>query len=211
EPGSHFSATGAVTCRAQELGTGAAHWGPPARGERRRHTITNGVDCTLLKQIRELQQEQEVLLQGLEMMARGREWYQQQLQRLQERQHRLGQSRASSDLGAEGSPRLLGQLLPKVQEVARCLGELLAAACAARALPSSSLGPPGPVSPSAPNWQQQTILMLKEQNRLLTQEVTDKSERITQLEQEKSALIKQLFEARALSQQDAGPLDSTFM
>lgn len=43
------------------------------------------------------------------------------------------------------------------------------------------------------------------------QEVTNKSERITQLEQEKSALIKQLFEARALSQQDAGPLDSTFM
>lgn len=76
--------------------------------------------------------------------------------------------------------------------------------------------------------------MLKEQNRLLTQvrcgmgggepaawqaltvpsgcqEVTDKSERITQLEQEKCALIKQLFEARALSQQDAGPLDSTFI
>lgn len=43
------------------------------------------------------------------------------------------------------------------------------------------------------------------------QEVTDKSERITQLEQEKSALIKQLFEARALSQQDSGPLDSTFI
>lgn len=77
--------------------------------------------------------------------------------------------------------------------------------------------------------------MLKEQNRLLTQvrsregwgwgleawwaltdlppaqEVTSKSERITRLEQEKSALIKQLFEARALSQQDAGPLDSTFI
>lgn len=48
EPGYHFSATGAVTCRAQELGTGAAHWGPRARGERRRHTITNGVDCALV-------------------------------------------------------------------------------------------------------------------------------------------------------------------
>ena len=46
---------------------------------------------------------------------------------------------------------------------------------------------------------------------LPAQEVTDKSERITQLEQEKSALIKQLFEARALRQQDAGPLDSTFI
>lgn len=35
-----------------------------------------------------------------------------------------------------------------------------------QALPSSSLGP---TSPSTPVWQQQTILMLKEQNRLLTQ------------------------------------------
>ncbi|KAB0337743.1 hypothetical protein FD754_025011, partial [Muntiacus muntjak] len=161
--------SGAVTCRARELGMGDAPWGPRARGERRRHTITNGVDCDLLKQMRELQQEQEVLLQGLEMMARGREWYQQQLQRLQERQRHLGQSRATSDLRAEGSPRLLGQLLPKVQEVARCLGELLAAACAARALPSSSSEPQGPELLSAPDWQQQTILMLKEQNRLLTQ------------------------------------------
>lgn len=83
--------------------------------------------------------------------------------------------------------------------MARCLGELLTAACSGRvsvleapghplslfwvlcpeeaylivplpqALPSSSLGPLGSTSPSAPVWQQQTILMLKEQNRLLTQ------------------------------------------
>ncbi|XP_054440739.1 suppressor APC domain-containing protein 2 [Pteronotus mesoamericanus] len=206
---------GAVACRAWELGMGEARRGPRARGERRRRTIAHGVDCELLKQMAELEQEKEVLLQGLQMMARGRDWYQQQLQRVQERQRRLGQSRASADFGAEGSPRLLGRLLPKVQEVARCLGELLAAACASTAPPSSSSGVPGPspasTSPPAPGWQQQTILMLKEQNRLLTQEVTDKSERITQLEQEKSALIKQLFEARALSQQDAGPLDSTFI
>lgn len=36
------------------------------------------------------------------------------------------------DSGAEGSPRPLGRLLPKVQEVARCLGELLTAACSGR-------------------------------------------------------------------------------
>ncbi|XP_014719213.2 suppressor APC domain-containing protein 2 [Equus asinus] len=205
---------GAMACRARELGVGDSQRAPRARGERRRHTITNGVDCDLLKQMKELEREKEVLLQGLEMMAHGRDWYQQQLQHVQERQRRLGQSRASTDFGAEGSPRPLGQLLPKVQEVARCLGELLAVACASRALSSSSGPPcpaPAPASPSAPGWQQQTILMLKEQNRLLTQEVTDKSERITQLEQEKSALIKQLFEARALSQQDTGPLDSTFI
>ncbi|XP_016067295.1 PREDICTED: suppressor APC domain-containing protein 2 isoform X2 [Miniopterus natalensis] len=167
------SAAGAVACRAWELGVGDARRASRARGERRRHTITNGVDCDLLKQMAELEQEKEVLLQGLQMMARGRDWYQQQLQRVQERQRRLGQSRASADLGAEGSPRPLGRLLPKVQEVARCLGELLAAACSGSALPSSSSGPPcaalGPTSPPAPGWQQQTILMLKEQNRLLTQ------------------------------------------
>jgi len=43
------------------------------------------------------------------------------------------------------------------------------------------------------------------------QEVTDKSERITQLEQEKSALIKQLFEARARSNHEMNQLDSTFI
>ncbi|XP_063492756.1 suppressor APC domain-containing protein 2 isoform X2 [Symphalangus syndactylus] len=212
EPSSSADA-GAVACRALEADSGDARRAPRARGERRRHTITSGVDCGLLKQMKELEQEKEVLLQGLEMMARGRDWYQQQLQRVQERQRRLGQSRASADFGAAGSPRPLGRLLPKVQEVARCLGELLAAACASRALPPSSSGPPCPAltSTSPPGWQQQTILMLKEQNRLLTQEVTEKSERITQLEQEKSALIKQLFEARALNQQDGGPLDSTFI
>lgn len=41
--------------------------------------------------------------------------------------------------------------------------------------------------------------------------MSHKSERITQLEQEKSALIKQLFEARAHSQQDSAALDSTFI
>lgn len=212
EPSSSADA-GAVACRALEVDSGDARRAPRARGERRRHTITSGVDCGLLKQMKELEQEKEVLLQGLEMMARGRDWYQQQLQRVQERQRRLGQSRASADCGAAGSPRPLGRLLPKVQEVARCLGELLAAACASRVLPPSSSGPPCPalMSTSPLGWQQQTILMLKEQNRLLTQEVTEKSERITQLEQEKSALIKQLFEARALSQQDGGPLDSTFI
>ncbi|XP_075415881.1 suppressor APC domain-containing protein 2 [Tenrec ecaudatus] len=211
---------GKVLCRAAEVDSGNAQRPPRARGGHRRHTITNGVDCDVLKQLQELEQEKEVLLQGLEMMARGRDWYQQQLQRVHERQRRLGRSRATNaaaaaDSGTEGSPTPLGQLLPKVQEVARCLGELLAAACAGRGVPTehpdravpSSSGALGPSTLAAP-WPEQTILMLKEQNRRLTEEVTGKSERITQLEQEKWALIKQLFEAR--SQQETGPLDATF-
>lgn len=39
--------------------------------------------------------------------------------------------------------------------------------------------------------------MLKEQNHLLTKEVSDKSEQITQLEQERDVLYKQLKELQA--------------
>lgn len=42
------SAAGAVACRAWEPGVGDAWRAPPARGQRRRHTITNGVDCDLV-------------------------------------------------------------------------------------------------------------------------------------------------------------------
>ncbi|XP_044517151.1 suppressor APC domain-containing protein 2 [Gracilinanus agilis] len=184
---------------------------PRGRGEQRRHTITNGVDYDMLKQMKELEQEKDALLQGLEMMDRGRDWYHQQLHWVQERQRHLTKNKKNTDFGAEGSPSPLGQLLPKLQEVIRCLGELLAAACAGRvsapSFPVSSIPSISPIS----GRHQQTILMLKEQNRLLTKEVTDKSERITQLEQEKSALIKQLFEARARSHQETSQLDSTFI
>lgn len=40
--------TGALACRPRELGLGDALRVPRARGERRRHTITNGVDCDLV-------------------------------------------------------------------------------------------------------------------------------------------------------------------
>lgn len=56
-----------------------------------------------LKQLEELEQEQDLLLQGLAMMARGRDWYQQQLKRVQERQRRLGQSKASA-VSVPGQP-----------------------------------------------------------------------------------------------------------
>ncbi|KAG9354449.1 hypothetical protein JZ751_001159 [Albula glossodonta] len=76
-----------------------------------------------LKQMKELEQEKDILLAGLEVVERAQEWYQNQIQR----------------------------------------------------------------------------------------EVTEKSERITQLEQEKSALLKQLFDAHARSTHESSTLDSTFI
>ncbi|KAE8582194.1 hypothetical protein XENTR_v10019991 [Xenopus tropicalis] len=173
------------------------------RGEPRRHTITNGVDYGLLKKMKELEQEKDFLLQGLEMVERARDWYLQQVQVVQEQQRNLGKS--PTDYFCEGKSSSLNLRLPKLQEVNRCLGELIAAGKSSAPCPSTHAGP----APAPPG--QQAVTMLKEQNRLLTKEVSEKSDRITQLEQEKSALIKQLFEARARGAPESNPMDSTFI
>ncbi|KAM6431033.1 suppressor APC domain-containing protein 2 isoform 3-T3 [Liasis olivaceus] len=185
-----------------------------ARGEHRRHTIANGGDYEMLKQVKELEEEKDFLLQGLELVEGAREWYRQQIRCLQEQQKQLGRSAShQQDLPAEGARTQLSHLFPQVQELNRCLWQLLS--LSAKPMNSSPTAPHSPpaalLGPSSFAGPQQTINMLKEQNRLLTKEVTDKGHRITQLEQEKSALIKQLFGARAQSSQDTNPLDSTFI
>ncbi|NXQ92411.1 SAPC2 protein, partial [Nyctibius grandis] len=191
-------------------GAGDARRHQRGRAEHRRHTITNGVDFSMLKHMKELEQEKDFLLQGLELVERAREWYHQHIQFMQERQRLLGKNKTSADFLPEGGQSHLGRLVPKLQEVNRCLGDLLSTA-GKPANPSSALSRLVPVASPASGGSQQAINMLKEQNRLLTKEVTDKSERITQLEQEKSALIKQLFEARARSNHETSQLDSTFI
>ncbi|XP_035747756.1 suppressor APC domain-containing protein 2 [Egretta garzetta] len=180
------------------------------RAEHRRHTITNGVDFSMLKHMKELEQEKDFLLQGLELVERAREWYHQHIQFMQERQRLLGKNKTSAEFLPEGSQSHLGRLVPKLQEVNRCLGDLLSTT-GKPANPPPALSRLVPVVSPASAGSQQAINMLKEQNRLLTKEVTDKSERITQLEQEKSALIKQLFEARARNNHETSQLDSTFI
>ncbi|XP_041667342.1 suppressor APC domain-containing protein 2 isoform X2 [Cheilinus undulatus] len=180
-----------------------------SREEQRRHTISNGVDYGMLKQMKELEQEKDSLLAGLEVVERARDWYQSQIHNVTERQRQVGQSSHCTDFFTEASQSRMNVLIPKLQEVNRCLNDLIS--CTGMSYPSSAptVGLsasqlPGPAPPQA-------IQRLKDQNRLLTQEVTERSERIAQLEQEKSALIKQLFEARARSAQDTSTLDSTFI
>ncbi|XP_038827041.1 suppressor APC domain-containing protein 2-like isoform X1 [Salvelinus namaycush] len=166
-----------------------------------------------LKQMKELEQEKDSLLAGLDVVERAREWYQTQIHNVTERQRHVGQSNHCTDFFTESQNQSrMDVLLPKLQEANRCLNDLISCS-GMQSFPfsgtqptaiSSSSQPPAPAPPQA-------IQRLKDQNRLLTQEVTDKSERITQLEQEKSALIKQLFEARARSTHDSSTMDSTFI
>ncbi|XP_043094575.1 suppressor APC domain-containing protein 2 isoform X1 [Puntigrus tetrazona] len=193
-----------------------------SRDEQRRHTITNGVDygmparapgprrCRVGRLHHRLHSsEQQPVLQqspALLPLAKADEgagageglsvgW-----------PGRVGESQRMEFL-AESCQSQLDVVLPKLQDVTCCLNNLLSFSGKMFPSSSSTSSPPAPPPPPPP----QAIHILKEQNRLLTQEVTEKSERITQLEQEKSALIKQLFEARARSTHDSSALDSTFI
>ncbi|KAF0031503.1 hypothetical protein F2P81_016058 [Scophthalmus maximus] len=164
-----------------------------------------------LKQMKELEQEKDSLLAGLEVVERARDWYQGQIHNVTERQRQVGQSSHCTDFFTEANQSRMNVLIPKLQEVNHCLNDLIS--CTGMSFPASGAHTEAlsansqPLAPAPP----QAILRLKDQNRLLTQEVTEKSERIAQLEQEKSALIKQLFEARARSAQDTSTMDSTFI
>ncbi|CAF99182.1 unnamed protein product [Tetraodon nigroviridis] len=125
-----------------------------------------------LKQMKELEQEKDSLLAGLEAVERARDWYQGQIHNVTERQRQVGQNSQCTDFFTEATQSRMNVLIPKLQEVNRCLNDLITCSGV---------------------------------------EVTEKSERIAQLEKEKSALIKQLFEARARSAQDSSTLDSTFI
>lgn len=118
-----------------------------------------------LKYMKELEQEKDFLLQGLELIDRAREWYHQRIQLMQEHQRLLGNKRTSAvslgllavcgfgeqgwevaEPGAgpmvtssffffpilqdfpEGGQSHLGCLVPKLQEVNRCLNDLLSIA-----------------------------------------------------------------------------------
>ncbi|KAA0716204.1 Suppressor APC domain-containing protein 2 [Triplophysa tibetana] len=157
-----------------------------------------------LKKMKELEQEKDSLLAGLDVLDRAKEWYQTQIHNVIETQRHVGQSHSTVRPMTDQEVCRLDVLLPKLQDVTHCLSDLIS--FSATTFPSAVVSPP--VSVPAPS---QAIQVLKEQNRLLTQEVSEKSDRITQLEQEKSALIKQLFEARARNTHDSSALDSTFI
>ncbi|NXS25601.1 SAPC2 protein, partial [Mystacornis crossleyi] len=153
-------------CRSPHRRAGDARRHQRGRAEHRRHTITNGVDFSMLKYMKELEREKDFLLQGLELIDRAREWYHHHIQLMQEHQRLLGKKRTSADF-PEGGQSHLGRLVPKLQEVNRCLGDLLSTA-GKTANTSSALSRLVPVTSPAATGSQQAINMLKEQNRLLT-------------------------------------------
>ncbi|XP_043939216.1 suppressor APC domain-containing protein 2-like [Protopterus annectens] len=180
------------------------------RNKPRRHTITNGLDYDLLKRMKELEQERDILHHGLQMVEQTREWYHQQILDVQEKQRHIGQDMANNDYFSDLHNNRGCLLLAKIQEANFYLSGLISStgkttssspSYSSSSSSSSCYYSPVHRMPSArtlscnsPDFQQQAWNVLKEQNRLLSKEVSDKSEQITQLEQERDALYQQLKE-----------------
>ncbi|KAJ0057180.1 hypothetical protein NL108_002121, partial [Boleophthalmus pectinirostris] len=105
--------------------TGGSRRHGRSREEQRRHTISNGVDYGMLKQMKELEQEKDSLLAGLEVVERAREWYQSQIHNVTERQRQIGQNSKCTDFFNEATQCRMNVLIPKLQEVNRCLSDLI--------------------------------------------------------------------------------------
>ncbi|KAJ7317309.1 hypothetical protein JRQ81_003471 [Phrynocephalus forsythii] len=141
-----------------------------------------------LKRMQELERERDALLQGLELVDRMRDWFQHHLVEAQRRQKHMG---AEGTYFPDNQSHLL---MAKIQEVNLCLKNLLTS-------PGKSEVPPGAFgfplySLGRKDFHHQAVTVLKEQNHLLIKEVSEKSDRIAQLEQEKAALCQQLKERR---------------
>ncbi|KAM8953581.1 suppressor APC domain-containing protein 1 [Pelodytes ibericus] len=141
----------------------------------RRHTLTSGIDYNTLRRMKELEQERDALLDGMQLVERARSWY-------MERLHEAEQQRelqCSTDQALP--PPLLGSsLLIQIQDVNRFLNDLLSS--------------PEKKQPSYTTKLPDPITTLKHQNQLLTRELSVQSERIWKLQRENEALYKELEE-----------------
>ncbi|XP_044162618.1 suppressor APC domain-containing protein 1 isoform X2 [Bufo gargarizans] len=144
----------------------------------RRHTLTSGIDYNTLRRMKELEQERDALLDGVQLVDRARDWYRDRLQESEQ------QRDWPCTLDQTPPPPLLGSaLLVQIQEVNRFLSDLIS---------SSEKGNrrQSPYSTKHPD----AISTLKYQNQLLTRELSVQNERIWKLQREKEALYRELEE-----------------
>nr|CAG4642622.1 EOG090X08VB [Evadne anonyx] len=190
------------------------------RRENRRHTLQSGIDQSMLRRIQVMEQERQVLSNGLEAINRAQDWFKTQLKNVQERIKSSGKLSAN-DYSLDAQQERLGFKIARIEEVSRQL--MLLIENADRGFPvhmNLALADPNKIHKAAglqdSNEEEviRSLRRLKSQNHQLTEEVGRKSERITVLEKEKSSLIRELFSAR--SQQPSrmnGPIpdDNTLM
>merc|ERR550532_2042854 len=152
------------------------------------------------------------------MVQRAEDWYKEQLSAVQERMRSLGKTGGGQDNPGSteaARERLLFQNA-RIHEVNQHLNCLMSSDMSFPMSINLAVGGSATAALANTNRQPQDLERqvgrLKDQNRLLTEEVSKKSRAMTVLDQEKSALIRDLFQARArLRQVELNEAEATFM
>ncbi|XP_054710319.1 suppressor APC domain-containing protein 2-like isoform X3 [Uloborus diversus] len=177
------------------------------RREPRRHTVSNGIDYNMIKRLKLLEQEKDFLLQGMDVVERARNWYLQQISNVNDKLERVSKwDIPHSEYSMDAQQERLNFQMTRISEVNQHLNALME---------TSEKGFPIHMNLAVhqrniygiQKTTTQTIERLKSQNHALTEEIAKKSEMITQLETEKSALIRELFHARTYPKKE--PNDTT--
>ncbi|KAL3276225.1 hypothetical protein HHI36_020941 [Cryptolaemus montrouzieri] len=173
------------------------------RREPRRHTLQNGIDYNMLKRMKQIEQEKDVLMQGLQAVEKAREWYMKQVAALQEKMKYLGRM-GHVEPWSESQQERLELQRARVLEVNRHLAALTDS--------WERGGLPLHINLAVNHYplaHGDITDRLKQQNRLLTEEVSKKSERISALEHEKASLI-QVLQMRSPSGRSNGQEEAVF-
>ncbi|XP_052788122.1 uncharacterized protein LOC128222967 [Mya arenaria] len=174
----------------------------PRRKNSRRHTLSSGIDYNVIRRMKQLEQERDVLIQGLDVVERARDWYLSQISTVAERQA-FAEKTSCSDGSLQSHQERMDFVRSRINDVNLNLKSLMETTESGfPAHMNLAISSPGFYDDNSLRW-------LKDQNKQLTHEVGHKSEKITQLEQEKASLIRDLFEARVKHKTNYD--DTTFM
>lgn len=157
-------------------------------------------------------------MRGLNELEKTKEWYIRQISSIQDKINFAGRCGLfPSDCNIDAYQERINFQAVRIQTLNHHLMALREAGQSFPIHMNLAIRPLNGIVSVDPNQPKQLVVnpnlvnKLKEQNRLLTDEVTRKSERITQLEREKSSLIRELFQARTYSSYYNGHFDDTFM
>ncbi|KAI4470679.1 hypothetical protein MML48_1g16488 [Holotrichia oblita] len=140
--------------------------------------------------MKQIEQEKDVLMQGLNAIEKAREWYLKQVAAVQEKMKYLGRM-GHVEHWTEAQQERLELQRARVLEVNRYLVALTDS--------WERGGLPLHMNLAVhhyPQPPQELAERLKQQNHLLTEEVSKKSERIAVLEREKANLIRELIQMK---------------
>ncbi|KAG1660921.1 Suppressor APC domain-containing protein 2 [Nymphon striatum] len=181
------------------------------RKEPRRHTLANGIDYNMLKRMKQMEQEKDILVQGLEAVDRAKEWYVKQINLVQDKMRYVGRIGNYVEPSSDVYQERLNFQMARIFEVNQHLSALVESTNKGFPLHMNlALRQPTFSKLTAHSANNDGVIQrLKQQNVMLTEEVGKKGERITQLEREKAALIRELFQARSQNRREND--DNTLM